>query len=54
VYNDAQFHLSEKQLHLSVTLRSNDAYWGLPHDVFSFTMIQEMMARRLERSRQVW
>lgn len=32
---------------MSVTLRSNDAYWGLPHDVFCFTMLQEMMARRL-------
>lgn len=42
-----QFHLREKKLHLSVTLRSNDAYWGLPHDVFCFTMLQEMMARRL-------
>lgn len=43
-----QFHLREGRLHLSVTLRSNDAYWGLPHDVFCFTMIQEMMARRLD------
>jgi thymidylate synthase len=42
-----QFHQREGLLHLSVTLRSNDAYWGLPHDVFCFTMIQEMMARRL-------
>jgi thymidylate synthase len=42
-----QFHLRENRLHLSVTLRSNDAYLGLPHDVFCFTMIQEMMARRL-------
>ncbi len=42
-----QFHLRDGQLHLSATLRSNDAYWGLPHDVFCFTMIQEMMARRL-------
>jgi thymidylate synthase len=41
-----QFHLRDEQLHLSVTLRSNDAYC-LPHDVFCFTMIQEMMARRL-------
>ena len=32
---------------MSVTMRSNDAYWGLPHDVFCFTMLQEMMARRL-------
>lgn len=42
-----QFHLRDGVLHLSVTLRSNDAYFGLPHDVFCFTMIQEMMARRL-------
>jgi thymidylate synthase len=43
-----QFHCRNGQLHLSVTLRSNDAYWGLPHDVFCFTMLQEMMARRLQ------
>lgn len=42
-----QFHLRQCLLHLSVTMRSNDAYFGLPHDVFCFTMIQEMMARRL-------
>ena len=42
-----QFHLREGLLHLSVTMRSNDAYFGLPHDVFCFTMLQEMMARRL-------
>ncbi|HEX8222487.1 MAG TPA: thymidylate synthase [Allosphingosinicella sp.] len=43
-----QFHQRDRRLHMSVTLRSNDAYWGLPHDVFCFTMIQEMMARRLD------
>jgi thymidylate synthase len=42
-----QFHLRKGLLHMSVTLRSNNAYWGLPHDVFCFTMLQEMMARRL-------
>jgi thymidylate synthase len=42
-----QFHVREALLHLSVTMRSNDAYFGLPHDVFCFTMLQEMMARRL-------
>jgi len=42
-----QFHLRNGALHMSVTMRSNDAYLGLPHDVFCFTMIQEMMARRL-------
>ena len=42
-----QFHLRDGVLHMSVTMRSNDAYRGLPHDVFCFTMLQEMMARRL-------
>ena len=28
-------------------MRSNDAYWGLPHDVFAFTMLQEILARSL-------
>lgn len=42
-----QFFNREGQLHMAVTLRSNDAYKGLPHDVFCFTMLQEMMARRL-------
>jgi thymidylate synthase len=42
-----QFHRREDRLHMSVTMRSNDAYVGLPHDVFCFTMMQEMMARRL-------
>jgi thymidylate synthase len=42
-----QFHLRDGHLHMSTTLRSNDAYFGLPHDVFCFTMLQEMMAKRL-------
>lgn len=42
-----QFHLREGKLHMSTNMRSNDAYYGLPHDVFCFTMLQEMMARRL-------
>jgi thymidylate synthase len=28
-------------------MRSNDAYLGLPHDIFAFTMLQEMIARSL-------
>ena len=28
-------------------MRSNDAYLGFPHDVFCFTMIQEIVARSL-------
>ena len=30
-----------------VYMRSNDAYIGLPHDVFFFTMLQEVIARDL-------
>lgn len=40
-----QFLVREDQLHMFVAMRSNDAYLGLPHDVFSFTMLQEMVAR---------
>ncbi|MEF8709946.1 MAG: thymidylate synthase [Candidatus Accumulibacter propinquus] len=40
-----QFLARDKYLHLLVTMRSNDAYIGLPHDVFSFTMLQELIAR---------
>ncbi len=29
------------------SMRSNDAYFGLPHDVFAFTMLQEIIARSL-------
>jgi thymidylate synthase len=42
-----QFLLRDGFLHLVVHMRSNDAYWGLPHDVFSFTMLQEILANQL-------
>lgn len=42
-----QFHLRDGALHMSATMRSNDAYWGLPHDIFCFTMLQEMLSHRL-------
>lgn len=34
-------------LNLVVSMRSNDAFLGFPHDVFAFTMLQEMVACRL-------
>lgn len=40
-----QFLARDNHLHMFVSMRSNDAYIGLPHDVFSFTMIQELVAR---------
>jgi thymidylate synthase len=35
-------------LHAMVHMRSNDVVWGLPYDVFLFTMIQEMLAQTLD------
>lgn len=34
-------------LHMVVYMRSNDAFLGLSHDIFAFTMLQEMIAKRL-------
>lgn len=42
-----QFLLRDDCLNLIVYMRSNDIYKGLPHDIFSFTMMQEIMAVRL-------
>lgn len=35
------------KLHMVTYMRSNDAYIGLPHDIFAFTMLQEIIARSL-------
>lgn len=42
-----QFIIRKNKLHMFTSMRSNDAYLGLPHDVFAFTMIQEIVARSL-------
>jgi thymidylate synthase len=42
-----QFLIRSGRLHLITSMRSNDAYLGLPHDVFSFTMFQEIVARMI-------
>lgn len=42
-----QFIAREGRLNMFVSMRSNDAYIGLPHDVFSFTMLQELVARSI-------
>jgi thymidylate synthase len=44
-----QFLVRDELVHLIVTMRSNDAYIGLPHDVFCFTMLQEIVTRSLNR-----
>lgn len=42
-----QFMVRQKRLHMFTNMRSNDAFVGLPHDVFVFTMLQEIVARSL-------
>lgn len=42
-----QFFIRNKKLHMVTTMRSNDVFLGLPHDIFTFTMIQEILARDL-------
>jgi thymidylate synthase len=42
-----QFMVRQSRLHLLVSMRSNDAFMGLPHDIFCFTMFQELVARDL-------
>ena len=42
-----QFVRRRERLHLVAMMRSNDAYLGFPHDVYCFTMIQELVARSL-------
>lgn len=42
-----QFLVRKGRLNLLTYMRSNDAWMGLPHDVFAFTMLQELVARSL-------
>ncbi len=39
-----QFMVRDSRLDLLVSMRSNDAFVGLPHDIFAFTMMQEIFA----------
>lgn len=42
-----QFLVRDGKVHAVSFMRSNDAYLGLPHDIFAFTMLQEILAREL-------
>jgi thymidylate synthase len=42
-----QFFFRHGRLHSMTNMRSNDAYLGLPHDVFAFTWLQEVVARSI-------
>lgn len=43
-----QFFIRDYKLNCIVNMRSNDIIWGTSYDVFSFTMLQEIMARQLK------
>jgi thymidylate synthase len=43
-----QFLVRDSKLHMFTSMRSNDVVWGLPHDLFCFTMLQEIIARELK------
>jgi thymidylate synthase len=42
-----QFLVRDGKLSLYASMRSNDAFKGLPHDIFAFTMLQELVARKI-------
>jgi thymidylate synthase len=43
-----QFFIRDNKLQMFTHMRSNDAFIGMYHDIFCFTMIQEIVARTLE------
>lgn len=40
------FFVRDSKLNLTCYMRSNDAYLGLPHDLFCFTLLQELVSLR--------
>jgi thymidylate synthase len=40
-----QFAVRDGRLVMMTSMRSNDLFWGFPHDLFAFSMIQEIIAR---------
>ena len=42
-----QFLIRKDKLNLITTMRSNDAYLEMPYDLYTFTMLQEIMADKL-------
>jgi thymidylate synthase len=43
-----QFLVRENKLYLLCSMRANDAFRGMLSDIFSFTFLQELMARQLD------
>jgi thymidylate synthase len=46
--NTAQFLVRDGRLNAYISMRSNDAVWGLPYDIFLFTMLQELLSGELQ------
>ena len=44
-----QFFVRDEKVILQTYMRSNDAVFGLSHDIFAFTLIQEYIAARLSK-----
>lgn len=42
-----QFIIRDNRLHLTVTMRSNDMWYGVPYDFAFFMFVQELMLSRL-------
>jgi thymidylate synthase len=45
-----QLLIRNRRLHMHVVMRSNDVVWGLPYDVFSFTLLQEAFLHQLQEA----
>lgn len=43
----AQFLIRNNKLNVIVNMRSNDMIWGLPYDIYLFTMLQELLSVEL-------
>jgi thymidylate synthase len=45
-----QFFIRNNRLVLHTSMRSNDVFWGLTYDLFSFTLLQEVMLNDLRKA----
>ena len=41
------FRIRDERLNMTTFMRSNDAYWGWPYDVYQFSMVQQAVANCL-------
>ncbi len=45
--NTVQFLIRNNKLDAIISMRSNDMIWGLPYDIYLFTMLQELLSVEL-------